>query len=156
SATVGDEQAITLLVQAGRDVASRAPETAGRWLLAATRLLPARAGDERRLALLAEASAALTFAGAYEESLEGLDEASRLLPEERVDERARLVARIAFVNRMSGRPFDSRTLVAETLASLPPRSDGALTLTLELALDHYWRGEFAQMYEIAGDVYHRA
>jgi ATP/maltotriose-dependent transcriptional regulator MalT len=156
SATVGDEQAIALLVQAGRDVASRAPETAGRWLLAATRLLPSRAGDERRLALLAEASAVLTFAGAYEESLEVLDEASRLLPDDRVDERARLVARIAFVNRMSGRPFDSRTLVAEALASLPPRSGGALTLTLELALDHYWRGEFAQMNDIAQDVCERA
>ena len=36
----GDEQAIALLVQAGRDAAARAPETAGRWLLAATRLLP--------------------------------------------------------------------------------------------------------------------
>src|SRR5204863_8975837 len=34
SARVGDERAIALLVQAGRDAAPRAPETAGRWLLA--------------------------------------------------------------------------------------------------------------------------
>jgi ATP/maltotriose-dependent transcriptional regulator MalT len=156
SATAGDEQAIELLVQAGRDAAPRAPETAGRWLLAATRLLLATDGDERRLSLLAEASSALTFAGAYDESLHVLDEAGRLLPPERASERARLVARIAFARRMSGRPFESRALVGEALQSLAPDSPGALALTLELALDHYWRGEFPQMHDAAGDVLNRA
>ena len=63
---VGDEQAIALLVQAGRDAAPRAPETAGRWLLAAARLLPPAEDDERRLAMLREAATALTYAGAYD------------------------------------------------------------------------------------------
>jgi ATP/maltotriose-dependent transcriptional regulator MalT len=152
SATAGDEQAIALLVRAGRDAAPRAPETAGRWLLAATRLLPADDAEGRRLSLLAEASSALTFAGAYDESLDVLDEAGRLLPAERVNERARLIARITFARRMSGRPFESRALIEEVLQSLPPDSAGALTLTLELALDHYWRGQFAQMHEVASGV----
>jgi ATP/maltotriose-dependent transcriptional regulator MalT len=156
SATAGDERAIDLLVQAGRDAAPRAPETAGRWLLAATRLLVGSDGDERRLSLLAEASSALTFAGAYEESLDVLDEADRLLPPERTSERARLVARIAFAKRMSGRPFESRALVGQALQSLAPDSAGALALTLELALDHYWRGEFPQMRDIAREVLERA
>jgi ATP/maltotriose-dependent transcriptional regulator MalT len=156
SATAGDEQAIELLVRAGRDAAPRAPETAGRWLLAATRLLLPTDGDERRLSLLAEASSALTFAGAYDQSLDVLDEAGRLLPPERASERARLVARIAFARRMSGRPFESRALVGEALQSLAPESPGALALTLELALDHYWRGEFPEMYDNAQDVLKRA
>jgi ATP/maltotriose-dependent transcriptional regulator MalT len=156
SATVGDEQAIALLVQAGRDAAPRAPETAGRRLLAATRLLPPDGDVERRLSLLADAASALTYAGAYDESLAVLDEASDLLAPERVAERARVVARIAFAKRMSGRPLESRQLIERTLESLPPDSEGALALTIELALDHYWRGEFSQMNEVATAASYRA
>jgi ATP/maltotriose-dependent transcriptional regulator MalT len=156
SAAVGDERAISLLVQAGRDAAPRAPETAGRWLLAAARLLPPTDEDERRLQLLGEAATALTYAGAYDEALGVLDTVSGLLPPERVDERAELVARIAFARRMNGHPFQSRALVESTLQRLPPGSAGALGLTIELALEHYWRGEFAAMYDIARDVADRA
>jgi ATP/maltotriose-dependent transcriptional regulator MalT len=152
SATAGDEDAIAVLVQAGRDAAPRAPETAGRWLLAATRLLPPGSGDERRLSLLAEAATALTFAGAYGEALRVLDEADGLLPADRPAERAELVARIAFAKRMSGQPLDSRALVLHTLKSLPPKTASAAALTLELALDHYWRGEFDAMHQVAQDV----
>ena len=53
----------------------------------------------------------------------------------------RLVARIAFARRMSGRPLESRGAGgAAPSQSLAPDSRGALGLTLELALDHYWRG----------------
>jgi DNA-binding CsgD family transcriptional regulator len=156
SATFGDERAISLLVQAGRDAAPRAPEAAGRWLLAAARLLPLADGEERRLLLLGEAATALTYAGAYDQALEVLGTVSDLLPPERVDERAGLVARIAFARRMNGDPFRSRPLVESTLETLEPDSAGALGLTLELALDHYWRGEFAAMYEIARTVADRA
>jgi DNA-binding CsgD family transcriptional regulator len=156
SAVAGDEPAIELLVAAGRDAALRAPEAAGRWLLAATQLLVGPDVERRRLSLLVEASSALTFAGAYDESLAVLDEAASLLAPERVSERAGLVARMAFARRMSGRPFDSRSLVAQALQSLRPDSAGALVLTLELALDHYWRGEFAQMHDVARDVLARA
>jgi DNA-binding CsgD family transcriptional regulator len=156
SATVGDERAVDLLVQAGRDAAPRAPEAAGRWLLAAARLLPPTDGDELRLPLLGEAATALTYAGAYDEALDVLDTVSGLLPEDRVDERAALVARIAFARRMNGRPFESRALVERTLASLAPDSRGALGLTLELAIEHYWRGEFDSMHEVARAVADRA
>ncbi len=156
SATIGDEEAIAVLVQAGRDAAPRAPETAGRWLLAATRLLPGRGGAERRLSLLGEAASALTFAGAYDQALAVLDEVSGLLPLTRVGERAELVARIAFAKRMGGHPLESRALVARTLKSLPGESSGAFALTLELALDHYWRGEFSQMRGFARGVLERA
>jgi ATP/maltotriose-dependent transcriptional regulator MalT len=157
SAVVGDEDAIALLLQAGRDAAPRAPETAGRWLLAATRLLLPRAeDDERRLALLSEAASALTYAGAYDDALDVLGQASAGLPAEYAEERARLVARIAFAKRMSGRPLESRGLVEQALRSLPAESSAALALTLELAIDHYWRGEFGPMREVAGGVWDRA
>jgi ATP/maltotriose-dependent transcriptional regulator MalT len=156
SATIGDEAAIALLVDAGREAARRAPEAAGRWLLAATSLLPPHDRGDRRLSLLTEAASALTFAGAYDDALDVLSTASDLLPDERVGERADLVAKIALASRMNGRPFESRPLVAQTLQSLPPDCERALALTLELALDHYWRGEFAQMHEIAGHVSARA
>ena len=151
SASAGDEQAIALLIEAGRAAASRAPAAAGEWLLAATRLL-SRSEGERRLLLLAEAAGALTFAGAYDESLEVFDEAASLLPAERVKERAEVVAKIAFAKRMSGRQFESRELVQSTRDSLPPDSTPALVLTLELALDRYWRGEFELMHDVAAEV----
>ena len=156
SAAVGDEQAIAVLVEAGREVAPRAPDTAGRWLLAATRLLPRRGGDERRVSLLFEAANALTFAGAYEDSLAALDEVGALLSPTSVRERGELVAKISFATRMSGRPLDSRTRVAGALEELAPEASTALALTLELALDHYWRGEFAQMHAIAEGVLRNA
>ena len=152
SAVVGDEQAIALLVEAGREVAPRAPQTAGRWLLAATRLLPPRGEDERRQPLLLEAASALTFAGEYDASLAALEEAGALLSPACVGERAGLVARISFAARMSGRPLETRTLVAQALEGVPPDTSAALTLKLELAIDHYWRGEFVQMHEVAHGV----
>jgi ATP/maltotriose-dependent transcriptional regulator MalT len=156
SAVVGDEQAIALLVQAGRDTAPRAPETAGRWLLAATRLLPRMGDDDRRLSLLTEAATALTYAGSYDEALDVLEGASDLLPPQSAEARAGLVARISFAKRMSGRPLESRALVEHALESLPRESGGWFALTLELAIDHYWRGEFAPMHAVAQDVWRRA
>src|SRR5262249_48619123 len=127
SASAGDEESIALLVEAGRAAAPRAPAAAGRWLLAATRLLPPGDG-ERRVLLLAEAANALTFAGAYDESLEVFDEAGSLLAADRVRERAKVVARIAFAKRMSGRQLESRELIRDTRDSLPPDSSPALVL----------------------------
>ncbi len=156
SALVGDEPAITLLIEAGRDAAPRAPETAGRWLLAATRLLPAGDDPARRLDLLSEAADALTSAGIYDQALGILDEAMNLVPGDHLSTRAELVTGIAFARRMSGRPLDSRNLVARTLRELPAGSPAASALTLDLAIDHHWRGEFADMQALARDVLERS
>jgi DNA-binding CsgD family transcriptional regulator len=155
-ATPGDEDAIAVLVQAAREATPRAPDAAGRWLIAATRLLPPDADEERRLSLLVEASSATLLAGSYDLALEILAEATGLLGSERAAERARLVARTAFARRMSGDPLKSRSLVAQTLEELDDDSVVALNLTLELALDHYWRGEFPQMHEVASHVLKKA
>jgi DNA-binding CsgD family transcriptional regulator len=153
SARMGDEEAVALLLHAGREAAPRAPETGGRWLLAAARLLTPAEGGERRLSLLGEAATALAAAGAYAEALEVLQQAYDGVPIEQPSQRAALAAEIAFAKRMSGSPLDSRPLLQEVLESLPADGDGALTIRLELALDHYWRGEFGQMHEQALDVW---
>src|SRR5581483_5778014 len=120
-ATLGDEESIALLVRAAKEAAPRAPDAAGRWLLAATRLL-VPGDDERRLALLIEASSAMVLAGAYDRALEVLEEAIALLPAEKTARRAQLVARTAFARRMSGRPLESRALVSGVLESLESAS----------------------------------
>ena len=97
------------------------------------------------MALLSEAASALTFAGAYDESLATLEAVGALLSPTRVRERAELVAKISFATRMGGRPLDTRALIARALKSLPPESPTGLALKLELAVDHYWRGEFMRM-----------
>ena len=72
------------------------------------------AGD-RRLSLLTEAASALTYAGEYDRALDVLDEASALVPDDRVPERAELVTKIVFARRMGGRPLESRALIAEMI-----------------------------------------
>ena len=155
-ATPGDEDALELLVHAAREAAPRAPDAAGRWLIAATRLLPPHADVQRRQWLLVEASSATLLAGSYDLALEILAEATGLLDSEQVAERGRLVARTAFARRMSGHPLQSRSLVTQTLEGLDDDSVVALNLTLELALDHYWRGQFTQMHEVASQVLDKA
>ncbi len=153
SAVAGDESAITLLVDAARAASPRAPLTTGRWLGAALALLPAHADHERRLGLLTEAAAAFAAAGAYEESLASWEQALALVPHDQARERAELTVRIADVKQHSIRRFESQALLKHALESLPAtKSPTALTVRLELAHDHFWRGDFAQMRELAGGV----
>lgn len=150
SAMQGDEEAGVLLVEAARGAAARAPLAAGRWLLAALRLLTAHAEPGRRLALLIEAAAVLTSGGAYDESLAALEEALTLVPDDQAEMRASLTAKIAYAKRRSGRPFDSRPVLEHALGSLAG-VDGAASaeLRLELALHSLWHDEFASLLELA-------
>jgi DNA-binding CsgD family transcriptional regulator len=153
SAIAGDEHAIALLIESARGAAPRAPLTAGRQLLAALRLLTSDADPERRLALLVEAATALTSGGAYDESLGALEEALTLVPADQTGSRVDLIAKLAYAKRRSGRPFDSRPMLKNALESLGA-VDGpaAMSLRLELALDRFWREEFAPLGELAGEL----
>ena len=153
SATVGDERAIALLTSAARSATVRAPLTAGRWFATALRLLADSAGPQRRLALLTETATALAQGGAFDESLALLEQALPLVSVERAQERAALITQIAVAKRQTGHPLESRSLLEEALGSLPD-ADGAdgLLLRIELAIGHYFGGEFAEMGELAGAV----
>ena len=153
SARPGDENAVALLIHAARTAAPRAPMTAGRWLRAALRLLGATAERRRRIDLLREAAAALAAAGAYDDALTSLEEALSLMPGKDVGERARLIVGIADVKQHSVRRFESQAVLTEALASSPaPDPATAIALQVALAHDHFWRGEFSRMAQVAGAV----
>jgi DNA-binding CsgD family transcriptional regulator len=151
SAKAGDEEAVTLMVSAARSAAPRAPLTAARWLRAALRLLGPASEDARRLELLCETASAFAAAGASDDALAALEEALALVPPEQVRERAEMIVKIADVKQHSVRRFESQAQLKEALASFPiPDSPTALALRLELAHDHFWRGEFSNMRQVAG------
>ena len=150
SAMQGDELAVAVLVEAARGAAARAPLSAGRWLLAALRLLPAEASPERRMGLLAEAATALASGGAYGEALAALEESQALVPADQTEVRADVTAKIAYVKRRSGQPFDSRPMLEHALESLTDSDSKAATdLRLELALYALWHDEFSALTDLA-------
>lgn len=152
SATVGDEQAIALLVEAARDAALRAPLTGGRLLLAAVRLIPGDA-DGRRVRLLGDAGALLTSGGGYSEALDALEEALSLTSGGQIAVRGDLIAKLAEARRRGGRPFASRADLEHTTESLTGADDSiALAVRLELAMDRYWHGDFERVRELAAEV----
>ena len=150
SAMQGDELAVAVLVEAARGAASRAPLGAGRWLLAALRLFPAEASPERRTGLLTEAATALASGGAYDEALAALEESLARVPADQAEVRADVIAKIAYVKRRSGRPFDSRPVLEHALESLTDSdSRASADLRLELALHSLWHDEFAALTDLA-------
>ncbi len=152
SASIGDELAIAQLLDTSRAIAPRAPLTAGRWMLSAARLLPP--GDlERRVVVLADAGASLTSGGGFAEALASIDEALALAPIEQLELRAALIAKRAEARRRGGQGFTPRSQLELALQSLEDRDDQtALAVRLELAMDSYWRGEFASVQTLAADV----
>jgi DNA-binding CsgD family transcriptional regulator len=143
SATVGDSDAIAMLIGAARSVAPRAPLTAGRWLRTAVRLLPLDADTGQRIGLLTEAAAALASAGADRESVEELEKALSLGPTPQPWARGELIARLAEARRRSGQPFESREVLLQALDSLDGHGGEALeALRLEVAIDCFWHREF--------------
>ncbi|MBV8955834.1 MAG: AAA family ATPase [Solirubrobacterales bacterium] len=150
SAAPGDETAIELLVGAARAAATRAPLTTGHWLLAAVRLLPADSDPDARLDLLIEAAGALANGGAHAESLSTLERALALLSGSRAERRHELIARFAFIERLSGRPRRARALLEQARREVVEAgAGGSGALELELALDHYLSGEFVDMQLLA-------
>jgi DNA-binding NarL/FixJ family response regulator len=152
SASVGDEWAIDQLIAASRSTAPRAPLTAGRWLLSAVRLLPP-GSVERRVALLAEAGGLLTSGAAYDEALASLDEALSAARSDQVELRAGLIAQRTEARRRAGHPFTSRSQLELALQSLANRSDETvLSVCVELMMDRYWHGDFANLRILAAEV----
>ncbi len=152
SAAVGDERAIAMLEDAARAAAPRAPLTGGHWLRTAARLLPP--GERtRRVRMLGAAGALLAAGGGPGEGLEALDEALWLASSDEAEIRGDLVAKRAEARRRGGRTFDSRPQLERALHSLRGREGTAASaLRLELAMNLYWRGDFAAVASLAGEL----
>jgi DNA-binding NarL/FixJ family response regulator len=109
------------------------------------------------MGLLTEAATALASGGAYDEALAALEESLTLVPADQAEVRADVTAKIAYVKRRSGRPFDSRPGLEHALESLrSPNSQASADLRLELALHALWHDESAALTDLAKPLLNRA
>jgi DNA-binding NarL/FixJ family response regulator len=153
SADPGDQQAITLLTQAGQAAAPRAPATAARWFEAALALLPEDSSAEQRLGLLVPRATALATAGRVQESRVALTQALELIPPELAVVRGRVVGAIARLDHLQGNHAQARTMLERVLDDLEDRrTPGAATVGIELAIDFWVEPDFERMASTADEV----
>ena len=148
SATQGDQQAIEVLLEAGRVAAARAPAAAARWYEAALRLLP---GDdaERQVEVRIALASALRSLGELERCRTTLlDAADRLGPEAAM-RRVELTAQCASVEHWQGRHEDAHRRLIRAWEDLPDRgTPEAVTLQVELTVDGLYGNDFDQTFEM--------
>ena len=144
SAEQGDEEAIALLLEAGRAAAPRAPAVAVRWFGAALRLLRA-SDDERQIEVRVALASALRSVGELEPCRATLLEAIELLPSEEGERHVELTALCAAVEHWLGRHEEAHHRLSRAWENLPDRSTAAAaTLLIELAVDGLYELDFAQ------------
>ncbi|MCK9902128.1 LuxR family transcriptional regulator [Parafrankia colletiae] len=159
AARPGDEAAIALLTKAAAASRLRAPAAAAHWYAAALRLLPGGEsspgqsvdvyvdadGGLRRLELLSRLAAALDASYQPQQARVVLDEIMDLIPREFGAERAHLVALRSAVDHVLGRHGEARALVLDAVASAEPGTRESCLLRLQLAIDHFYTGEYDGM-----------
>lgn len=153
SSTIGDEEAISVLSEAGRGATRRAPLTAARCFRAALRLLPADTADARRLELTLALADALNSVGRLRESRAVLGRAvaefAGLCP--RTD-RARMLAMLAATEQGLGDPEEGHRLLSAALELVDHDSVEAASYRLELAKSHMHCGNWDHALAIATDL----
>jgi ATP/maltotriose-dependent transcriptional regulator MalT len=144
SASQGDEDAIALLLEAGRTAAPRAPDTAARWFEAALRLLPS--GDtERQVSVRVMLASALRSVGELDRCRDTLLEAIDRLPPDSVVRRVDLTTLCAAVEHWQGRHRDAHRRLSRAWEEIPDRSSpSAAALQIELAVDGLYELDFEQ------------
>jgi DNA-binding CsgD family transcriptional regulator len=141
SSTLGDQEAISTLVDAARTVATQAPATAAHWLKAAIRLMPT--DHEARPELLLELATAQAVSGQVKDGRDTARDALRLLPQNDQARRSRAARVCALMERMLGRPHQGRTVLLDELHNISdPGSAAAVTLRLRLVADSLIRNDF--------------
>ena len=144
SAAQGDEDAVAVLLEAGRASAARAPGAAARWFAAALRLLPADdrdRGSEVRMAL----ASALRSAGELEACRTTVLEAIDLLPAGAEERRVELITLCAAVEHWMGRHDDAHARLTRAWEELPSAdTPEAVALQIELAVDGLYEMDFDQ------------
>ncbi|MEU5266039.1 AAA family ATPase [Amycolatopsis sp. NPDC021455] len=128
SAAPGDPVAVEVLREAAAASLHRAPAAAVHWLQAALRLDPGRPD------LLTMRAQAYGLTGQFEECRATLHELRQLLPAELTEQRARIAAFGALIERFLGRHVEARAqLLAELAALADQHGRAALSLKLGLA-----------------------
>ncbi|MDQ2939290.1 MAG: AAA family ATPase [Actinomycetota bacterium] len=147
SASIGDEEAIAVLTEAGHAAAPRAPSAAASWLASALRLLPATGGNVgRRLELLIPMAVALGSVGRLEESRSALRQVLELLPPEASALRARVVYSAATVELLLDNHDIAEGLLLEALSELPDQgTPEAARLKYGLALSSSFSSDWRSM-----------
>ena len=147
SARHGDAAAVAVLREAGEAAAGSAPATAARWFEGALRLVSEDAPAEERVALLLAQARSLAATGQYTESHAALLESIRLVPEEAVAVRMRLVTQCAVVEHQLGRYDEARARLQSALAgSQDEHSREAVDLMLEIAINRLFLADFEGMH----------
>ncbi len=151
SAKVGDAVAVTVLTDAGRQSAQRAPATAARWFSGALRLLADTAPYAVRVELLLANATALAATGRFAEAHEALLESLAIVPDEETPLRLRLSATCARVEHLLGRHEQAHVRLKTALGGLPDAGGpDAVALMLELAGDAMFRLEYESGQDWAG------
>jgi ATP/maltotriose-dependent transcriptional regulator MalT len=150
SAREGDLEAVALLREAGEAAARLAPASAARWFGDALRLLPQSTPAEGHIELLLAQASALTATGHYAESHQALLDALALVPDDAHALHARVTHACVAVETDLGLHDQARARLANALGRLPDAgSREAVALTIELAMNSFWRGEWEAMPEAA-------
>ena len=140
----GDDEALEVLIEAGRHAAARAPATAADRFGAALRLIPETPETmPRRLELLVGLAQALAATGRLEAALEALDHGLSLVGPELAPVRARLVAGCAMCENLLGRHAAAHARLLGALDELGEAAWAAADLEVELAADALYDSDFA-------------
>jgi len=144
SAAPGDEEAIELLLAAGRGAAPRAPGAAVDWFGAALRLLPS-ADAERQVSTRVELASALRSVGELDRCRATLLEAMDLLPAGSGDRRLELTSLCAAVEHWQGRHEEAHRRLARAWEEVTDRSSAAsAALQIELAVDGLYELDYTR------------
>ncbi|WP_270044850.1 helix-turn-helix transcriptional regulator [Solirubrobacter ginsenosidimutans] len=140
----GDDEALEVLIEAGRHAAARAPATAADRFGAALRLIPETPETmPRRLELLVGLAQALAATGRLEAALSALDDGLALVGPELAPVRARLVAGCAMCENLLGRHAAAHARLLSALDELGEAAWAAADLEVELAADALYDSDFA-------------
>jgi DNA-binding CsgD family transcriptional regulator len=139
SARLGDLAAVAVLRDAGEAAARLAPSSAARWFGAALRLLPEKANNEERVALLLARARCLAATGRLAESHADLLECIEIAAP---DWRIRVTTACAAVERLLGLQNEAHGHLTTALRELTcAESTEAAELTIELTIHAMYVGD---------------
>ncbi len=144
----GDEEAISVLLEAAEQATARAPAVAIRWLDASLRLLPD--GDrERQIEVRVSLASALRSIGEFERCQETLLETIELLPPDSIMRRVELTTWCAAVEHWLGHHEAARTRLLSAWDDLAdPAGPEGVGLQIELAVDGLYTMDLEQTIEM--------